>query len=548
MPGMDGAEGPEAKGRGGTRGLALLLALAAIVLLPGVLSQRDFTVSDEARYAEVMREMRDDGHWLVPYLNGSFYPDKPPVFFWLALAAGRVTGGLNPHAGTLVAVLSALGLLAVTWWMGRHAHGDRAGMASACVLLGFVVFLLCAQVVRMDMTMALLVALSMASIQAGLGANRWGYFASHAAAGLAVLVKGPLGLLFPLVAALAVFARRRAWTEMRRYLLNPGLLVAAVLVGGWLAVAWGTGEHQFVRNLFVKQVAGRAVRDGAHGQPVWFFLALLPVLLLPWSPLLARALWRRRGTWTTGDGLFWAWFLGGLAAISVLHGKLFIYILPLLPAVALLVGPWLAQLWDSATAGRPPSAADRAALASSAILTFGLLAAVAAAFPAPDRLVRRLPVARPVVVCPRADPACTGRHRGRCVRSARADLRGCVPIGEQSGLVAPDRRRHPRAAGRGVDRGDVRLPGGQPRHRKLLRGRGCTGHRTRRTARLAGPAAPRGVADTEGLPPEPRLAGRDCRRAFASVHGGPGFLPCRVPQRGTVTVRRRRCACAAGAA
>jgi 4-amino-4-deoxy-L-arabinose transferase-like glycosyltransferase len=359
--------------------------LAAFVFLPGVLSQRDFTISDEARYAEVMREMRDDGHWLVPYLNGSFYPDKPPVFFWLALAAGRVTGGLNPHAGTLVAVLSALGLLAVTWWMGRHAHGDRAGVASACVLLGFVVFLLCAQVVRMDMTMALLVALSMASIQAGLGANRWGYFASHVAAGLAVLVKGPLGLLFPLVAALAVFARRRAWTEMRRYLLNPGLLVAAVLVGGWLAVAWGTGEHEFVRNLFVKQVAGRAVRDGAHGQPVWFFLALLPVLLLPWSPLLAHALWRRRGTWTTGDGLFWAWFLGGLATISVLHGKLFIYILPLLPAIALLVGPWLAQLWDSATAGRPPSSADRAALASSAILTFGLLAAVAAAFPAAVR-------------------------------------------------------------------------------------------------------------------------------------------------------------------
>ena len=73
------------------RGAGLwLVVLASLVLLPGVLSPRDFTISDEARYADVMRGMRDEGHWIVPYLNGSFYADKPPVFFWLARSFSNV--------------------------------------------------------------------------------------------------------------------------------------------------------------------------------------------------------------------------------------------------------------------------------------------------------------------------------------------------------------------------------------------------------------------------------------------------------------------------
>src|SRR3954447_21610992 len=92
------------------RDLLLLALLAALLHLPA-LGRRDVWNPDEARYAEVAREMRDAGSWALPRLDGHVYAEKPPLFFWLINASALVTGGVDE---TAVRVPSALAGIAAT--------------------------------------------------------------------------------------------------------------------------------------------------------------------------------------------------------------------------------------------------------------------------------------------------------------------------------------------------------------------------------------------------------------------------------------------------
>ncbi len=339
------------------RPLLWLLLAVALAYLPGALCQRGFWVADETRYAGVLREMVSGGHWIVPYLpvalpdgpSGIFYPDKPPLYFWGSALASISLGGITPFAALLVTWLSALGWVIVTWRIGRRIVGDRAAFTGAMLMIPAVLSLLCAQMVRMDMTLAWLTAWALLLfLRAAEPGSRGRFTGFYLLSALAMLTKGPLGLAFTLLPAAAVLIQRRDGATARRLLFSPGWLIVIALVGGWLATAWELGERDYLRNIFGTQLAGRALHSGFHDEPVYFYILVLPALLLPWTGLFPRALietWRRRRErgW---DLLVW-WFLAGLVTISLVRGKLFIYVLPLLPPLFLALGAAVTR-WTSA--------------------------------------------------------------------------------------------------------------------------------------------------------------------------------------------------------
>ena len=362
----------------GWRGhVGLLILVSLPYLLPGLFASRDFWVADEARYADVLREMTENGRWLVTYLNGDFYPDKPPVYFWLCAGLSRLAGAVTPTVCLVVTWLSSLGTVLTTYALARSIGGARAALLGALALASTLLFLICAQVVRMDMLLACFVALAVLAFREGYRRKSPAWYALfYLAAGLGVLTKGPLGFALPFLPAVVFLVWRREWREAIRFVFGPGILVAILLVGGWLGAAWLGGEQAFVRDLFVTQIAGRAVKAFSHPEPFYFYLVLLPFILSPWAPFLVRAVGSRKRPLSDDHLLLLLWFALGFLVISAISGKLFIYVLPLVPPLMIMLGEFLAEVLDRR---RSTAKAFVAEGIMASVLSFGLLGGALAA-------------------------------------------------------------------------------------------------------------------------------------------------------------------------
>lgn len=347
----------------------LLLTALPLVLRP-------LMPVDETRYTSVAWEMWTGGDLLVPRLNGQPYSDKPPLLFWLMNLGWRVFG-VNEWWPRLIPSLFALLALLLTAALARRLWPDRPAVARAApaVLVGLLLWSVYTGMLMFDMLIACSVLLALQGLHTAWTRGGWvPWVQVGAAMGLGILAKGPVALLPPLLVAILA-----PWWGGRR----PGArwwlgLAAAAAVAAAIALAWAlpaaqAGGPKYANAILFAQTEARVVNSFAHRRPWWWYLALLPVLLFPYS--LWPPLWRAAGRLRAADAgtrFCLAWALPSLAAFSAISGKQPHYLLPLLPAVALLA----ARLLD----GSVPSAPRRwhALPASAALL---LVAAVIALSP-----------------------------------------------------------------------------------------------------------------------------------------------------------------------
>jgi 4-amino-4-deoxy-L-arabinose transferase-like glycosyltransferase len=332
------------------RTVLFLILLTLVYYLPGVFSPRDFWVEDEARYAEVLREMIHDGEWIVPHLNGSFYPDKPPIYFWLCAFVASIVGKITTVGCMFVTLLSTVGTIIITYYFSIILFNRQSGFLGVLILLSTFLFLGCAQIIRMDMLLTFFCVLSMYYFYLGTirQKNRY-YTLFYLFTALAVLTKGPFGFTFTFLPAVLFLVQKRAWRILRQFIFHWGFLLFFICVGGWLGVAWLTGHPDFVRNLFLEQMAGRAVKAFSHREPIYFYLMLLPFVFLPWTGFLIRAIRTVRKETVDGIWLLFWWFVAGFLVISAVSGKLFIYLLPVIPPVTMILGHFFDRLLSDKT-------------------------------------------------------------------------------------------------------------------------------------------------------------------------------------------------------
>lgn len=359
------------------RDLLILGAAAALLILPG-LGARDLWNPDEARYAEVAREMRQSGEWLVPQLNGAVYTQKPPLFFWAIDLAARATGGSYELAARLPSALGAIGAVLLVYLMGERLFGRRAGWIAAAAFATCAKVLWQARFGQIDMLFTALVALAVwcwvrselpgdgaepVSGQAGQGrAGRPIPYLFFVFTGLATLAKGPAGLLPPLLAIVAFRLLTRGPRGLRGLRLGRGMLLWAAVVLAWLVPAGLDGGPDYLRQILLKQNVTRYADPWHHVQPWYYYLTVLPVDFFPWSFLLPPTLvvgWRRG--WLgrriapgflplshVGEGppfLFSAcWVVVTILFFSVSPAKRTVYVLTMYPGLALLLGAGLDRL------------------------------------------------------------------------------------------------------------------------------------------------------------------------------------------------------------
>ncbi len=336
------------------------LCLAALVAAQTafMLNSRALWFSDEVRYADAYAGLLR-GKWLVLNLNGVAYPDKPPLYFWFVWALDKLSTLGDPAAFFLAAAASGLLMVYATLSLGRVLGLRQEVCAGAgLVLLSTLFFAGLMHYSRMDLLFSALITASQAAFclafRPGAEAKR-GRNATLALllAGLATLTKGPLGLLFPVLTTLLFLVWRGRTREFFSRALLPGLLALVALVLSWVVAAYFIEGPGFLHKIFYEQIFQRATKTFHHAEPFYFYLVAFPPCWLPWTLALAalpvhrlaqakfwRGLWaQRKSSAPESDAKAWLWFsaASGLGLLSLLSGKVVVYILPQLAPLALLM-------------------------------------------------------------------------------------------------------------------------------------------------------------------------------------------------------------------
>lgn len=380
----------------------LLFAALLLVLLP----MRDLWAPDEPDYAQCVREMRERGTWLLPYLNGQPYDEKPILFFWLmkacAVAGEWLTGGrgFTHHTAAwalrLPSVLAAILFAAGFHRWAKRFLGDAAGERAALILFTAPLWVWQSQAIQIDLLFSALLAWSWLSWLAGYllltgaaPAHRPGEDATwlrgaYLTLGLATLAKGPLGLVLSLALALAFLAWQRDWRVLGRLRLPAGVLILAAVVVPWYFAAWLKGGSGYFHGLVVHQNLERAVQAWDHAQPWWKYGQYLLGDLWPWIALLPALLaagWRAGRGAGPGRRFFLLAILVPLALLSWAESKQGKYLLMAHPFLALVLAE--SPAWASGDAA-PRARRWAGLLLAGALALPGLVLAGVALLPLPD--------------------------------------------------------------------------------------------------------------------------------------------------------------------
>lgn len=340
------------------------------VLVVATLAGRPLIPIDETRYVGVAWNMWVRGDWWVPFLDGAPYSDKPPLLFWLILGGWRAMGPcelwarLVPCACALASLL-AIRRMARTLWPGEPATADLAPLvAVSCVLWGVFSTTL--------MFDALLTCWVLATLLGwlALARGRWGsgLLLAGLGIGLGMLTKGPVvlvhvlpvALLAPVWATWAGGADRGGGGTRARWLSYSASVGAALALGAGVALAWAvpaanSGGEAYANAILWDQTAMRLVDAVDHGRPWWWYAPLLPLLLWPWSlwPPLWRAVAAVVRRPDAGTRFVLAWLAPSVAILSFVSAKQAHYLLPAVPAFALLAARGIAPCLGSERKERP---------------------------------------------------------------------------------------------------------------------------------------------------------------------------------------------------
>jgi 4-amino-4-deoxy-L-arabinose transferase-like glycosyltransferase len=339
-----------------TLGRGFWLALIFIVLAAGVLLFPNLSYPllepDEGRYAEIGREMLLQGDWIVPTLHGQPYYDKPPLFYWLIAGSYQLFGLAESSARLAPALAAWLTVLGV-FLFGRRLAGTRAGVLAAGALLLMPGFIVCGRLLIIDSLLACCVCWALLAGHAALEARqgRWAWWLLLSVAGaLGILAKGPITVVLVVPPLVVYWWMNRDCLHIRGREILAAIALIVVLVMPWFVVM-AVREPDFAHYFFVEQHLTRFLQNGYHERPFWYFLPVLLVGCLPWSFLLipfmqylasrAPQIARLR---SRGMGLALLWAAWCVLFFSLSAGKLAPYILPALPALAVLTGMFLDQV------------------------------------------------------------------------------------------------------------------------------------------------------------------------------------------------------------
>jgi 4-amino-4-deoxy-L-arabinose transferase-like glycosyltransferase len=321
----------------GAAGIALI---AALMMLPPV-GHREVVTGDEARFVLLARDMLNRGTWFDARVREQRYRNKPPLYPWSIKVLSMPSGHVTEATATLPITLAAIGSVFFTAMLGQRLFGRRAGLWAGLVLATSYGIYEHSQMLLPDMivvlfSMAALHAFWKSIVDPPAGRHLLVFYAMVA---LGVFSKGPMGLL-PLLVAAVFLVTGEGLRGLRRLWTTSGLVVLLVLIAAWFVPYVAFGGHTFARRVvwddWLSWYFGRT-------SPFKYFNVFLELArgFMPWTIVLALPLAFARRQWR--DPAYRFVFVAAvvpLVVVLVSHNHRTRYLLPVYPAMALLVAWW----------------------------------------------------------------------------------------------------------------------------------------------------------------------------------------------------------------
>jgi 4-amino-4-deoxy-L-arabinose transferase-like glycosyltransferase len=326
-----------------SRWIASALLICALIWFAG-LEYRGLFMPDEGRYGDIAREMLDANDWVTPRLNGIKYLEKPPLQYWATAGAFAVLGVDEWTARLWPAYTGFLGILLAAF-AGYRLAPRSSWLPTALTFAGCWGYFLGGQFLTLDMgltfflTVAMLGFLLSRSAGITLAAERGWMILAWAGMACAVLSKGIVGIVIPGLSLLVYLAIERDLSVLRRLHWAPGLAVFGAIALPWFVLAQQRNP-EFFHFFFIREHFERYLLPDHHRPgPWWYFVPVLLVGLLPWTPSIPAVLagaWRARPSGFKLDRFLVIWAGVVIVFFSASHSKLPGYVLPAVPAILLL--------------------------------------------------------------------------------------------------------------------------------------------------------------------------------------------------------------------
>ena len=372
---------------------SLLLVFLWLFLVLTALFCRPLMPIDETRYVSVAWEMWQSGHFLVPHLGGIPYSHKPPLLFYL-IHLGWILFGVNEWSARLTGPFFGLLNLFLTAHLAQQLWPSerRISRIVPFVLLAMPLWTIMATLTMFDLLLTFFVLLGAAGFllaEQRKSLTGWALVAIAISGGL--LAKGPVVLLpiLPLGLLAPWWGRDNTTRSWRWY---TGLLLS-FFIGVAIALAWAipaakTGGPEYAKAILWGQTAGRAMKSFAHRRPFWWYLPIIPIISLPWSTQLLLKLKSATTRLDRGSRFCLSCTIPAFLLLSLVSGKQIYYLLPLLPAVALMISRQMVS------SKQPPSAISLRTMAFIFIVTGIGLIILPQIIPHAEniRLIKQLPI------------------------------------------------------------------------------------------------------------------------------------------------------------
>lgn len=301
---------------------------------------------------QLPRRMLQTGDWVVPIYNGEVRIQKTPLNYWLVALTGKITGHIDELSVRAPSVILAILSTAAILYFVNRLLGFKTAVMSALIWSTSIGFVRYGRSARPEMSLTCFVTIAFLAFYSAIQAPQrkkqvaymlifWSSFA------VAMLAKGPAPLPLILVPLFLYFLIFRQWKTLPKLLPLTGVIIFLLIVLPWpllLAnrLAETTGQSNtlaFWKREFLDRYFGGL---GGSSKPFHYYLHVMLQFILPWSIFLPMALaapfYKVWGEKQKTMLFLWLWFVCGVAVMSLSSGKRMHYIIPAMPAIAILVG------------------------------------------------------------------------------------------------------------------------------------------------------------------------------------------------------------------
>jgi 4-amino-4-deoxy-L-arabinose transferase-like glycosyltransferase len=307
----------------------------------------------ESNYALTAKEMVISSDWLSPQIYGQAWFDKPVFFYWLTALSFKAFGFSDLAARLVPALFGAAGVALIFWFTDKTVNRSTAFLA-ALVMATSLEYVLLAKLIITDMVLFVFNNTALAFFYLGYCSEdhkkQW-YWGMYASLALAVLTKGPVGLLLPGLVMFVFIGIRRNWSELRRMAIPAGLLLFSVIALPWYGSMYYVHGTEFTNTFFgVHNYLRATVSEHPKDNVMYYYFVVFLLMMLPWSPVALKAMvanFTDKSVPKAPLNLFcFIWVAAYLIFYSLMATKYITYTFPILFPAAIVTASYIKQLLD----------------------------------------------------------------------------------------------------------------------------------------------------------------------------------------------------------